>query len=84
MLVILKLILGPHMEEGRILPFQPSHAQHRTCPGVGFPLKVIIVKPLLPHSHQLHHVDKVDDIRNDKADGEGTKHDEEPKSKSTK
>ena len=31
MLVILKLILGPHMEEGRILPFQPSHAQHRTC-----------------------------------------------------
>ena len=30
------------------------------------------------------HVNKVDDIRNDKAEGEGAKHDEEPKSKSTK
>jgi len=83
MLVILKLILGPHMEEGRVLPFQPSHTQHRTRPGVGFPLK-IIVEPLLPHPHQLHHVNKVDDIRNDKAYGEGAKHDEQPKSKSTK
>ena len=74
MLVILKLILGPHMQESCVLPFQSSHAQHRTClqpikyeiwfffsdflkshPGVGFPLKILI-EPLLPQSHQLHHL----------------------------
>jgi len=50
MLVILKLILGPHVEEGRVLPFQPSHAKHRACPGIGFSLKVV-VEPFLPQSH---------------------------------
>jgi len=85
MFVILKLIFRPHMEKGGVLPFEPPHAQHRACPGgpVGFTLK-IVVEPLLPQSHQLHHMNKVDDIRNDKADGEGAKHDEEPKSKSAK
>ena len=31
MFVILRLVLWPHVEEGRVLPLQTSHAQHRTC-----------------------------------------------------
>ena len=31
MFVILKFIFRPHMEKGRVLPFEPPHAQHRAC-----------------------------------------------------
>ena len=31
--LILDLILRPHVQESRILPLQPSHAQHCACLG---------------------------------------------------